>query len=86
MAEGEREFLSAWTDLRISADEFRELDGERVLVLHRASGHGKTSGLDITQIGTKGGASLFRVRNGKVTRFVGYFDRDHALADLGLEE
>jgi hypothetical protein len=29
-------------------------------------------------------ANLFHLRGGKVTRFVIYLDREHALADLGL--
>jgi ketosteroid isomerase-like protein len=32
MAEGRRDFLATWGDFRAEAEEYRELDGERVLV------------------------------------------------------
>ena len=64
-------------------DEYRELDAERVLVLVRYTGRGKTSGMDLGEMGTLG-AQLFFVRKGKVTRFVRYVDRARAFADLGL--
>jgi ketosteroid isomerase-like protein len=85
MAEGWNQWLAAWDDFRSEAEEYREIDGERVLVLGRNTGRGKTSGLDLRQRPTKQ-ASLFHVRNGKVTRLVLYWDRDRALADLGLEQ
>jgi ketosteroid isomerase-like protein len=83
MAEGAREFLSAWEEYRAQADEYRELDDERVLVLVRQSGRGKTSGLEVGQLGVRG-ATLFHIRGGEVTRLVLYWDRERALADLGL--
>ena len=85
MAEAMREALSAWKGLRSEADEYRELDDERILVLLGFRGHGKASGLDVEQLGTKG-AEVFRLRDGKVTRLVLYWDRDRAFADLGLED
>jgi ketosteroid isomerase-like protein len=85
MAEGLRDFLAAWEEWRVEADEFREVDGEGVLVLTRFSGRGKTSGLELGQMRTKG-AELFHVREGKVTRLVIYFSRHNAFADLGLSE
>jgi hypothetical protein len=33
MAQGTRDFLSAWEEFRFEAEEYRELDDERVLVL-----------------------------------------------------
>jgi ketosteroid isomerase-like protein len=77
--------LSAWKGLRSEAYEYRELDDERILVLLEYSGRGKASGLDVAQLRTKG-AEVFNLRDGKVTRFVLYWDRDRAFADLGLEE
>lgn len=83
LAEGFGDLLSAWKELRIEADEYRELDDERVLVLIRFGGRGKSSGVELGQMWTKG-AQLFHVRDGRVTRSVAYFDRERALADLGL--
>jgi ketosteroid isomerase-like protein len=82
MAAGFREFLNAWEQIRIEADEYRELDGERVLAIVRFDARGKVSGLELGQ--TTRGASLFHIAGGRVTRLVTYFDAAHALADLGL--
>ena len=84
MAQGERDFLSTFQSFRVEAEGYRELDGERVLVLTRSHGRGKTSGLNFEQLRAKA-ANLFHVHAGNVTRLVLYFDRDEALADLGLE-
>ena len=83
MAHAMREVLNAWEDFRFLADEYRELDDERVLVLDRNRGRGKISGVEIGQTRSEG-AQLFRIHGGKVVRLVSYFDRDRALADLGL--
>jgi len=73
-----------WAHARVEAEKYRELDDERVLVLSHWAGRGKTSGMDLGQLGSKG-ASLFEIRDRKVTRIVAYWDRDRALADLGIE-
>jgi ketosteroid isomerase-like protein len=85
MAETFRDWLSTWQEWRVKAEEYRELDGERVLVLFHFSARGKTSGLELGQIGTKG-ASLFHLRDGKVTRLVQYLDRERGLEAAGLRE
>ena len=83
MTEGWREFRSAWEEYRFEAQDYRELDGERVLVLGRFTGRGKASGLEFGQMRSKA-ARLFHVRGGKVTRLVIYLDRERALVELGL--
>ena len=85
LVEGARGFLSAWAEYRIEATGYRELDGERILVLHNVSGRARTSGLELGRMGWKT-ANVFHVRGGQVTRLVAYFDPDRALADLGLSE
>jgi ketosteroid isomerase-like protein len=84
MAELWRSFLSAWRGLRAEAEEIRELDEGRVLVLARNSGIGRTSGLELEDALTRG-ANIFQIRDGKVTKLEIYSDRDRALADLGLD-
>jgi ketosteroid isomerase-like protein len=83
MAEGFRDLVGAWEEWRPRADAYRELDGERVLVLDHFSGRGKVSGLEIGRTRTEG-AVLFHLRGGKVTKAVVYWDRERALADLGI--
>jgi ketosteroid isomerase-like protein len=84
MAQAMREFLDAWEEWSVEADEYRELDGERVLVLQHYSARGKASGLEVGQKMSANGANLFHVRRGKVTRLACYLDRQRALAELGL--
>jgi ketosteroid isomerase-like protein len=85
MAEGFRSFGSAWGEFRTEADEYLDLDSESVLILAHWSGRGKASGVQIAE-SRSNGAHLFQLRRGKVTKIVNYFDRDRALADLGLGE
>jgi ketosteroid isomerase-like protein len=83
MSASVRAFMSAWEDYGIEAEEYRELDDSRVLVLVRLSGRGKSSGLEIEQTGATG-AQVWHVRDGRVVRLVLYWHRAEALADLGL--
>lgn len=74
MAAAWREFLSAWEDYRVEADEYRDLDDGRVLVLVHSNGRNKTSGLELRQMQTTGGTCLFHVVSGRVTRLVIYYE------------
>jgi ketosteroid isomerase-like protein len=80
-----RDFLTAWQGYRVAAQEYRELDAGRVLVSNLTAGRGRGSGFEVGQTETKG-ANVFQIRDGKVTRLVVYWDRERALADLGLAE
>jgi ketosteroid isomerase-like protein len=89
MAEAWRDWLGLWEEYRVEVDEYRELDDERVLVLMLHCGRGKTSGLDVGQIGQaakRAGANVLHVHDGRVTMITLYWDRERALADLGLSE
>jgi ketosteroid isomerase-like protein len=83
MAQSYNEWLGAWETFRIEAEDYREIDNERVLVFTYYSGRAKTSQGVFAPM-REPGANLFQIRDGKVTRLVGYWDRDRALADLGL--
>lgn len=77
--------LSTWDGLRTEAQEYRELDDERILVYIHNSGRGKASGISVAEVmGTAEGANLFVIRRGRVVKLVLYWSRERALADLGL--
>jgi ketosteroid isomerase-like protein len=83
LAAGARSWLGAWEDFRLEADEFRELDDDRVLVLTRGRGRGRMSGLEVGQLAPQG-ADVLTICEGKVRSFILYFDLQHASVDLGL--
>jgi hypothetical protein len=84
MREGWRTWASVWEEHRTQAEEYREIDHHRVLVLaHSGGGRGKTSGLELGHHGG-GGATLFHIRAAKITRLLIYWEREHAFAELGL--
>ena len=74
------EQLRPWDDLALEAYEYRELEDGRILALHHTRGAGKASSVEVHAEG----AVIFRVEDGTVAGLVIYWDRDRALADLGL--
>ncbi|HKP90028.1 MAG TPA: nuclear transport factor 2 family protein [Thermoleophilaceae bacterium] len=85
MAGSFRTWLRTWEEFHLVAEEYRAVADDRVLVLDHFSGRGKRSGLDLGRIQADG-AWLFRIRDGKVTQMVRYWDRQRAFADLEPEE
>jgi hypothetical protein len=83
MAEGWRRLLSAWSMFSTEADEYAELDDGRVLVLATFGGTARFIGLDIRD-GRSKGANVFEIEEGKVRKLILYWNRELALADLGL--
>ena len=77
--------IGAYDQFSVEAQEYRELDGRRVLVLVRFSGRGRVSGLEIGNMSTRN-AAVFEIEGGLVRRLALYWDRARAFADLGLEE
>ena len=80
-----RDFLGTFEDYRVTAEEHRELEDGQVLVSALIGGRGKASGIQVSEADRRG-ANLFQLRDGAVRRLILYWDRDRALADLGLED
>jgi ketosteroid isomerase-like protein len=85
--EGVRWYLSKLTevfnDYRMVAEEFIDLDGERVLVFAREGGRGKGSGIAVQ---TNPTGHLWTVRDGRPARLESYWERANALRAVGLAE
>jgi ketosteroid isomerase-like protein len=85
MARVWRDVISAYEQFSVTAEEYREVDARRVLVLVRFSGRGKTSGMDLGSVSARN-ASVLEIEDGLVRRLALYWDRERAFADLGLAE
>lgn len=83
MSDGFRDFLSAWEDFHFQAEEYREIDEERVLLLVQFSGRAKTSGMALEHMQTTN-AAVLHIHDGEVCKVLLYWDRERALVDLGL--
>jgi ketosteroid isomerase-like protein len=77
-----REYLQAFSDLRIEAERIIDLSGDRVLVLSRHIARGKQSGVPIEhEVG-----DLFTLHDGKIVRYDSYWNRAKAFEAVGLRE
>ena len=81
LAENIRLWLSAWDDFRSTPEEFIEA-GDKVVVLSRETGTGKTSGIALDT----DAADVWELRNGKVVDVCFYLKRADALEATGLSE
>jgi ketosteroid isomerase-like protein len=75
------DWLRGWKDFCSEPEEYFVVDETRILVFVHNSGRGRASGLEIEQ---RSVANFFEIHDGKVTRFVLYWDRDRALDAVGL--
>lgn len=77
------EFLSAWEHLATVPEDFIDAGGDRVLVLVRFEGRGRTSGIPVE---TFLGGQLFTVKKGKIVRLATYSYRQDAFEAAGLPD
>ena len=77
------EWLSGWKDFSAAPDEYLVVDESRILALVHNRGRGRSSGLALDE---RSVANFFEIRDGKVIRLVLYWDRDRALAEVGLRD
>ena len=82
MREWAEDVDSVWADFRIEVEDVREINDGRVLVLYRATGMARTSGVPLD---TRTG-QVWTFRNGKIWRNESYSDPSEALEAVGLSE
>jgi ketosteroid isomerase-like protein len=74
-------WLESWDEYRLSPEEIIDA-GDRVVVIYRAVGRGRGSGIEVeTQLG-----HLWTIRDGKAVRLDIYRTRAEALEAAGLPE
>jgi ketosteroid isomerase-like protein len=80
-----RDVIGDYDQFSITAEEYREVDERRVLVLVRFRGRGRASGLELGDVSARN-ASVLEIEGGLVRRLTLYWDRERAFADLDIQE
>jgi ketosteroid isomerase-like protein len=81
LAKGARQWMEAWEDLRVQAEEYLDA-GEKVVVLTRQIGRARASGIPLN----REMADVYELRDGKVTAVHFYWSRHQALEAARLSE
>ena len=81
MASAIREYNKAWAELRLTVEEIRELDDERMVVFFTETARGRHSGLERANEST----ALITFREDLIVRFEGWLHRADAYEALGIE-
>ena len=76
-----RTYAGTWESFEIEFEDFFDA-GDQVVVFARDHGIGRTSGVPVEFVY----AQLITLRDGKVTRWQAFTDRDEALEAAGLSE
>jgi hypothetical protein len=77
-----RDFLAAWEDFRIVAEDVVPGPAGVYVLLMRLLGRGKGSGVSIdAEV-----ANVVQLREGRVSRLEMWWDRDDALSSVGIRE
>ena len=77
-----RDFLSAWSDLRMEPERVVPGGPGAYVLLHGLTGQGKGSGLDVDARV----ATLAHTRDGRIARLEMFWDRDEALRAAGVQD
>jgi ketosteroid isomerase-like protein len=81
VAEGLRTWTGTWEGFRMEVQELIDA-GDRVVAIEHQSGRGRGSGVSLSHTY----ASVFSLRDGKVTRITWFQSRVEALEAVGLAE
>ena len=79
--EGWRDWLEPWQSWAVAAEDYIDLDDDRVVVLADVVARPKDVQADVPQ----SLAAVLTFRNGRIVRVEHYLDTRQALEDLGLE-
>jgi ketosteroid isomerase-like protein len=75
-------FWDAWEQVSLDAEQFFEVDQDRLLVFVRFRGKGRESGAEIE----RPVAHIYEFAEGKIVGFDFYWGREEALGAVGLEQ